>query len=138
MRGNNEEADWLEGEDLCTYVRLVLIGQNKDVLTQFETSKVKGSVTVFNEAFHFNVPLFQLDAMTLLVGAFVDKMAVPADLKRKKKCKVLIGWLAFGSSVDDEMCKESWMELGRKQDDVGGGGGGGEGATTWYKLMRPL
>ncbi|CAL4085496.1 unnamed protein product, partial [Meganyctiphanes norvegica] len=102
-----------------TYVKLLLLSSSGQEIAHSKTSVRRGQPNpLFKETFMFQVALFQLPDVTLMVSVYT---------KRSMKRKDVIGWFALGlnSSGDEEL--EHWNSMRDSK---------GEQVCRWHVLLE--
>ncbi|KAI1288423.1 Synaptotagmin-14 [Halotydeus destructor] len=103
-----------------THVKLTLVSSSGVEISRFKTSIRRGQTNpLFKETFVFQVALFQVPDVTLMVSVYAKK-----SMKRKKE---MLGWFALGlnSSGQDELCHWNDMRDSR-----------GEQVCRWHVLLE--
>nr|XP_015907989.1 synaptotagmin-16 isoform X2 [Parasteatoda tepidariorum] len=102
-----------------TYVKLCLVSSNGQELARSKTSVRRGQPNpLFKETFIFQVALFQLPDVTLMISVYN---------KRSMKRKEMIGWFSLGlnSSGDEELAH--WNDMRENR---------GEQVCRWHVLLE--
>nr|XP_027202980.1 probable cyclin-dependent serine/threonine-protein kinase DDB_G0292550 [Dermatophagoides pteronyssinus] len=103
-----------------TYIKLLLVSQNGNEMARGKTRICRGQPNpLFRETFVFQVALFQLPDVTLMIFVYN---------KRSIKRKEMIGWISLGynSSGDEEL--SHWNDM---RDNKG------EQVSRWHVLHEP-
>ncbi|KAH9497953.1 Protein kinase C conserved region 2 (CalB) [Dermatophagoides farinae] len=103
-----------------TYIKLLLVSQNGNEMARGKTRVCRGQPNpLFRETFVFQVALFQLPDVTLMIFVYN---------KRSIKRKEMIGWISLGynSSGDEEL--SHWNDM---RDNKG------EQVSRWHVLHEP-
>ncbi|XP_055943975.1 synaptotagmin-14-like [Argiope bruennichi] len=102
-----------------TYVKLSLVSSNGQEIARSKTSVRRGQPNpLFKETFIFQVALFQLPDVTLMISVYN---------KRSMKRKEMIGWFSLGlnSSGDEELAH--WNDMRENK---------GEQVCRWHALVE--
>ncbi|XP_058881545.1 synaptotagmin-14-like isoform X5 [Acipenser ruthenus] len=102
-----------------TYVKLTLLNSMGQEMSKCKTSVQRGQPNpIFKETFVFQVALFQLSDVTLVLSVYN---------KRSMKRKEMIGWisLGFNSSGDEEL--NHWTEMKESK---------GQQVCLWHTLLE--
>ncbi|GIY64680.1 synaptotagmin-14 [Caerostris darwini] len=102
-----------------TYVKLSLVSSNGQEIARSKTSVRRGQPNpLFKETFIFQVALFQLPDVTLMISVYN---------KRSMKRKEMIGWFSLGlnSSGDEELAH--WNDMRENR---------GEQVCRWHALVE--
>ncbi|XP_054724786.1 synaptotagmin-14-like [Uloborus diversus] len=102
-----------------TYVKLSLVSSNGQEIARSKTSVRRGQPNpLFKETFIFQVALFQLPDVTLMISVYN---------KRSMKRKEMIGWFSLGlnSSGDEELAH--WNDMRENR---------GEQVCRWHVLLE--
>ncbi|KAG8190482.1 hypothetical protein JTE90_006659 [Oedothorax gibbosus] len=102
-----------------TYVKLTLVSSNGQEIARSKTSVRRGQPNpLFKETFIFQVALFQLPDVTLMISVYN---------KRSMKRKEMIGWFSLGlnSSGDEELAH--WNDMRENR---------GEQVCRWHALVE--
>ncbi|KAG1681759.1 Synaptotagmin-16 [Nymphon striatum] len=102
-----------------TYVKLSMMSSNGQEMSRSKTSMRRGQPNpLFKETFMFQVALFQLPDVTLMISVYN---------KRSMKRKEMIGWFSLGlnSSGEEEMC--NWRDMRENK---------GEQVCRWHVLLE--
>ncbi|MGH0178267.1 UNVERIFIED_CONTAM: hypothetical protein FKN15_013763 [Acipenser sinensis] len=106
-------------EPCYTYVKLTLLNSMGQEMSKCKTSVQRGQPNpIFKETFVFQVALFQLSDVTLVLSVYN---------KRSMKRKEMIGWisLGFNSSGDEEL--NHWTEMKESK---------GQQVCLWHTLLE--
>ncbi|XP_048734981.2 synaptotagmin-14-like isoform X4 [Ostrea edulis] len=94
---------------LDTYVKLTLMSPTGQEVARSKTSVRRGQPNpLFKEAFMFQVALFQLAEVTLMVSVYN---------KRSMKKKDMIGWFALGLNSSGEEEQAHWTDMRESKGD---------------------
>lgn len=102
-----------------TYVKLTLLNSMGQEMSKCKTSIRRGQPNpVYKETFVFQVALFQLSDVTLILSVYN---------KRSMKRKEMIGWISLGlnSSGEDEL--NHWTEMKESK---------GQQVCRWHTLLE--
>ncbi|KAM9316846.1 synaptotagmin-14 [Gastrophryne carolinensis] len=102
-----------------TYVKLTLLNSMGQEMSKCKTSTRRGQPNpLYNETFIFQVALFQLSDVTLILSVYN---------KRSLKRKEMIGWISLGlnSSGDEEL--SHWTEMKESK---------GQQVCRWHTLLE--
>ncbi|XP_013386505.1 synaptotagmin-14 [Lingula anatina] len=103
-----------------TYVKLTLMSPNGQEITRAKTSIRRGQPNpLFKETFMFQVALFQLPDVTLMVSVYN---------KRSMKRKEMIGWFSLGMNSSGEEEISHWNDMRESR---------GETVCRWHVLLEP-
>ncbi|XP_062569887.1 synaptotagmin-16-like isoform X2 [Saccostrea cucullata] len=92
-----------------TYVKLTLMSPTGQEVARSKTSVRRGQPNpLFKEAFMFQVALFQLAEVTLMVSVYN---------KRSMKKKDMIGWFALGLNSSGEEEQSHWTDMRESKGD---------------------
>ncbi|KAL5008176.1 hypothetical protein ScPMuIL_013757 [Solemya velum] len=92
-----------------TYVKLTLMSPTGQEVTRSKTSVRRGQPNpLFKETFMFQVALFQLAEVTLMVSVYN---------KRSMKKKEMIGWFALGLNSSGEEEQSHWQDMRENKGD---------------------
>ncbi|XP_042865237.1 uncharacterized protein LOC122248910 [Penaeus japonicus] len=102
-----------------TYVKLVLMSSSGQEIAHSKTSVRRGQPNpLFKETFMFQVALFQLPDVTLMVSVYT---------KRSMKRKDMIGWFALGLNSSGEEELTHWNQMRDSK---------GEQVCRWHVLIE--
>ncbi|XP_069188590.1 synaptotagmin-14 isoform X1 [Procambarus clarkii] len=102
-----------------TYVKLVLMSSSGQEIAHSKTSVRRGQPNpLFKETFMFQVALFQLPDVTLMVSVYT---------KRSMKRKDMIGWFALGLNSSGEEELAHWNQMRDSK---------GEQVCRWHVLLE--
>ncbi|XP_068244914.1 synaptotagmin-14 isoform X2 [Palaemon carinicauda] len=102
-----------------TYVKLVLMSSSGQEIAHSKTSVRRGQPSpLFKETFMFQVALFQLPDVTLMVSVYT---------KRSMKRKDMIGWFALGLNSSGEEELAHWNQMRDSK---------GEQVCRWHVLLE--
>ncbi|CAE1322438.1 SYT14_16 [Acanthosepion pharaonis] len=102
-----------------TYVKLTLMSPTGKELTRSKTSIRRGQPNpLFRETFVFQVALFQLPEVTLMVSVYN---------KRSMKRKEMIGWFSLGMKSSGEEEQSHWNDMRESK---------GEQVQRWHVLLE--
>ncbi|XP_069994419.1 synaptotagmin-14 isoform X2 [Penaeus vannamei] len=102
-----------------TYVKLVLMSSSGQEIAHSKTSVRRGQPNpLFKETFMFQVALFQLPDVTLMVSVYT---------KRSMKRKDMIGWFALGLNSSGEEELAHWNQMRDSK---------GEQVCRWHVLIE--
>jgi synaptotagmin-14/16 len=103
-----------------TYVKLTLMSPNGQEITRSKTSVRRGQPNpLYKETFMFQVALFQLPDVTLMVSVFYNR-----SIKRKE----MIGWFSLGYTNSSDEEQAHWAEMRESN---------GEEICRWHVLLEP-
>nr|XP_039247657.1 synaptotagmin-10-like isoform X2 [Styela clava] len=101
-----------------TFVKLSLLNSACQEMSQSKTTIRRGQPNpVFKETFFFQVALFQLGEVTLMVSVYN---------KRTIKKKEMIGWVSMGRNSSSEPDEQHWQEMKE---------GKGQQVCRWHTLI---
>ncbi|XP_015781847.1 synaptotagmin-14 [Tetranychus urticae] len=101
-----------------TYVKLALVSSSGQEIARSKTSVRRGQPNpTFKETFLFQVALFQLPDVTLLISVYN---------KRSMKRKEMIGWFSLGRNSTGEEEKSHWNDMKETR---------GEQIARWHVLL---
>ncbi|XP_045174050.2 synaptotagmin-14-like isoform X2 [Mercenaria mercenaria] len=102
-----------------TYVKLTLIAPNGKEVAHSKTSVRRGQPNpLFKETFMFQVALFQLADVTLMVSVYN---------KKSMKKKEMIGWFALGLNSSGEEENSHWTDMRESK---------GDNICRWHVLLE--
>lgn len=102
-----------------TYVKLTLIAPNGKEVAHSKTSVRRGQPNpLFKETFMFQVALFQLADVTLMVSVYN---------KKSMKKKEMIGWFALGLNSSGEEESSHWTDMRESK---------GDNVCRWHVLLE--
>ncbi|KAM6961275.1 synaptotagmin-16 [Aplochiton taeniatus] len=102
-----------------TYVRLTLLNSVGQEISRCKTSVRRGQPNpVYKETFVFQVALFQLSDVTLMVSVYN---------RRSMKRKEMVGWMALGQNSSGEEEQLHWQEMKEC---------GGQQVCRWHVLLE--
>uniref|UniRef100_A0A8C4RA50 C2 domain-containing protein n=1 Tax=Eptatretus burgeri TaxID=7764 RepID=A0A8C4RA50_EPTBU len=102
------------------YVKLTLLNSMGQQMVMHKTSVCRGNTDpAFHETFPFQLALFQLSDVTLLVSVFVRR-----SLRRRR----LLGWLLLGATGSGPAQAEHWAQMRTSE---------GRPICLWHALLEP-
>ncbi|KAM9777660.1 synaptotagmin-16 [Neosynchiropus ocellatus] len=102
-----------------TYARLVLLNPSGQEMSRCKTSLRRGQPNpVYKETFIFQVALFQLSDVTLLVSVYS---------RRSMKRKEMVGWVALGQNSSGEEELLHWQDMKEAR---------GQQVSRWHVLLE--
>ncbi|KAM8833474.1 synaptotagmin-16 [Synchiropus picturatus] len=102
-----------------TYARLVLLNPSGQEMSRCKTSLRRGQPNpVYKETFIFQVALFQLSDVTLLVSVYS---------RRSMKRKEMVGWVALGQNSSGEEELLHWQDMKEAK---------GQQVSRWHVLLE--
>ncbi|KAB0341171.1 hypothetical protein FD754_018097, partial [Muntiacus muntjak] len=103
-----------------TYGKLFLFNSVGQEMSRCKTSIRRGQPNpVYKETFVFQVALFQLSDVTLMISVYN---------RRTMKRKEVIGWIALGQNSSGEEEREHWGEMKENR---------GQQVCRWHTLLEP-
>uniref|UniRef100_A0A3B4BHJ6 C2 domain-containing protein n=2 Tax=Periophthalmus magnuspinnatus TaxID=409849 RepID=A0A3B4BHJ6_9GOBI len=101
-----------------TYARLSLLNSVGQEISRCKTSVRRGQPNpVYKETFMFQVALFQLSDVTLLVSVF----------NRRSMKKQMVGWIALGQNSSGEEEQSHWTDMREAK---------GQQVCRWHALLE--
>ena len=102
-----------------TYVKLTLLNSMGQEMSKCKTSIRRGQPNpVYKETFVFQVALFQLSDVTLILSVYN---------KRSMKRKEMIGWVSLGLNSSGEEELNHWTEMKESK---------GQPVCRWHALLE--
>lgn len=102
-----------------TYARLSLLNAVGQETSRCKTSVRRGQPNpVYKETFVFQVALFQLSDVTLLISVYN---------RRSMKRKEMVGWISMGQSSSGKEEQLHWRDMKE---------GGGQQVSRWHVLLE--
>lgn len=102
-----------------TYVKLTLLNSMGQEMSKCKTSIRRGQPNpVYKETFVFQVALFQLSDVTLILSVYN---------KRSMKRKEMIGWISLGLNSSGEEELNHWTEMKESK---------GQQVCRWHALLE--
>uniref|UniRef100_A0A8C6M260 Synaptotagmin XVI n=4 Tax=Nothobranchius TaxID=28779 RepID=A0A8C6M260_NOTFU len=102
-----------------TYGRLTLLNSVGQEISRCKTSVRRGQPNpVYKETFVFQVALFQLSDVTLLISIFN---------RRSMKRKEMVGWVALGQNSSGEEEQLHWLDMKESH---------GQQVCRWHVLLE--
>lgn len=104
---------------LDTYGKLFLLNSVGQEMSRCKTSLRRGQPSpVYKETFVFQVALFQLSDVTLMVSIYN---------RRSMKRKEMVGWIALGQNSSGEEEQDHWEEMKESK---------GQQICRWHTLLE--
>nr|CAB3266766.1 synaptotagmin-16-like [Phallusia mammillata] len=102
-----------------TYVKIVLLNSSCQEMAQSKTTVRRSQPNpVFKETFYFQVALFQLAEVSLMVSVHCTR-----TIKRK----FMIGWISLGQNSSSESDEQHWLEMREAKGKV---------VSRWHTLVE--
>uniref|UniRef100_F6S968 C2 domain-containing protein n=1 Tax=Ciona intestinalis TaxID=7719 RepID=F6S968_CIOIN len=102
-----------------TFVKLVLLNSSCQEMAQSKTTIRRSQPNpVFKEPFYFQVALFQLVEVSLMVSVYSSK-----TIKKKE----MLGWISLGQNSSSEADEQHWLEMKEAK---------GNTVSRWHTLIE--
>ncbi|CAK8684170.1 unnamed protein product [Clavelina lepadiformis] len=107
------------GKPPDTHVKLVLLNSSLQEMAQSKTTVRRAQPNpVFKETFYFQVALFQLAEVSLMVSVYCNH-----TIKRK----TMLGWISLGRNSSGEADEQHWVEMQEAN---------GKAVNRWHTLIE--
>uniref|UniRef100_H2ZD99 C2 domain-containing protein n=1 Tax=Ciona savignyi TaxID=51511 RepID=H2ZD99_CIOSA len=102
-----------------TFVKLVLLNSSCQEMAQSKTTVRRSQPNpVFKETFYFQIALFQLSEVSLMVSVYCSK-----TIKKKE----MLGWISLGQNSSSEADEQHWVEMKEAK---------GSTVSRWHTLIE--